>query len=248
MQATITDLTVDAHDDLWSEGGADDSYTFSHIRDFKVVDQFVRPLTPMLLALAADPGGRVWIAGDLIETSQGHHQLASFKQRADYGYIRNMVFDSSSSFWGASTGALVGWRKGKLQYLTVRNGLPCDRINTLVIDDNKALWLYAQCGLIEISRRELEHWWNSPDSVVKTTMFDALDGVDAAPSPFRPSAAKSRDGRLWFANGSLLQMIDPNHLEKNTVPPPVLVERLFVDGKSYVSPGLKRPQSARLCS
>jgi signal transduction histidine kinase len=38
---------------------------------------------------------------------------------------------------------------------------------------------------------------------------------------------------LWFANGNVLQMIDPGHLTRNALPPPVRVEEVIADRKNY---------------
>jgi hypothetical protein len=40
---------------------------------------------------------------------------------------------------------------------------------------------------------------------------------------------------LWFANGVVLQMIDPDHLTGNALPPPVHVEGIIADRKNYSS-------------
>jgi streptogramin lyase len=39
-------------------------------------------------------------------------------------------------------------------------------------------------------------------------------------APFQ-AAARTPDGRLWFANGTVVQMVDPSHLTGNALPPPV---------------------------
>lgn len=64
-------------------------------------------------------------------------------------------------------------------------------------------------------------------------MFDALDGFQGGPSPFRPAATKSSDGRLWFVNGSVVQTIDPDHVDVNRLPPPVHIEQVIADTKKY---------------
>jgi signal transduction histidine kinase len=117
--------------------------------------------------------------------------------------------------------------------MTTANGLPCDRINTLIVDKQRSLWLYAQCGLIKIERNELERWWRHPDVQVKSSMLDALDGFRGGSSSFRPAATESADGRLWFVNGSLVQMITPDHPYVNRLPPPVHIEQVTVDAKNY---------------
>jgi signal transduction histidine kinase len=43
----------------------------------------------------------------------------------------------------------------------------------------------------------------------------------------------SPDGKLWFANGTVLQQIDPLHLSRNPVLPPVHIEEIVADRKEY---------------
>jgi PAS domain S-box-containing protein len=49
---------------------------------------------------------------------------------------------------------------------------------------------------------------------------------------FNP-AAKSPDGRLWFVNQVVLQMIDPSHLSGDATVSPVYVEVVVADRKQY---------------
>jgi signal transduction histidine kinase len=42
---------------------------------------------------------------------------------------------------------------------------------------------------------------------------------------------------LWFANQNVLQMIDPNHLEVNALPPPVHIEQIVADRVNYSAGG-----------
>ena len=139
----------------------------------------------------------------------------------------------------------MGWKNGKQQILTVRNGLPCNDINGLISDDQDNLWLYAGCGLIEIPKEEVQRWWDEPEGKLKVKVFDVLDGVQSGTGHFNTSA-KTPDGRLWFANGSLLQTVDPAHMAGNTVPPPVHINGIVADRKNY-SPqeGLRLPALTR---
>jgi signal transduction histidine kinase len=43
----------------------------------------------------------------------------------------------------------------------------------------------------------------------------------------------SPDGKLWFANGSVLQQIDPLHLPANNILPPVHIEEIVADTREY---------------
>jgi signal transduction histidine kinase len=91
----------------------------------------------------------------------------------------------------------------------------------------------------------VQRWWGQPESRLKVRVFDASDGVQSGVGHFNTSA-RTLDGRLWFANGTLLQMIDPAHMAGNTVAPPVHVDLIVADRKSY-SPqeGLSLPPLTR---
>jgi len=186
-----------------------------------------------VLSLATDPHGGIWLAGDRLRYMDSSGLKTVSELGARYGYIRNTAVDDDDFLWFGATKGLIGLRAGKLHVMTTANGLPCERINTLILDSHRSLWLYAQCGLIRIGHNELENWWLHPNVQVKTTVFDALDGFQGGPSPFRPAAAKSSDGRLWFVNDSVVQTINPDRLYINQLPPPVHIEQVLADKRDY---------------
>jgi len=116
--------------------------------------------------------------------------------------------------------------------MTVSNGLPCDAIFSIVSYENN-YWLYTQCGLVEITSAQLQQWWGQPSRALKMTVIDQSDGVRPGEAPFSPQASRSSDGKLWFANQSVLQMFDPAHTNNNLVVPPVQVEQIVADRKIY---------------
>jgi len=67
--------------------------------------------------------------------------------------------------------------------------------------------------------------------VVRFKLLDAFDGVQPGLTPLKPQAARSPDGRLWFVNAQILQVLDPDHLQENEKPPPVQVEEIVADRK-----------------
>jgi signal transduction histidine kinase len=80
---------------------------------------------------------------------------------------------------------------------------------------------------------ELDKWWTQPDAHVNPRVLDVFDGAQPGLSPPQPQATRSSDGRLWFANNSVLQMVDPSRLSRNPLPPPVLIERVIADQKIF---------------
>ena len=202
---------------------------------------------PPARKLVADPQSGSWLGlvnGDLARFRSGKTEIFPFSGHSD-SRVLALTASSDGSILGATAFGVIGWKNGKQQILTVRNGLPCDGIDALISDNQGDLWLHAECGLIKIANDEVQRWWGQPESRLKVRVFDASDGVQSGVGHFNTSA-RTLDGRLWFANGTLLQMIDPAHMAGNTVAPPVHVDLIVADRKSY-SPqeGLSLPPLTR---
>ncbi len=204
-----------------------------HIQDLRIREEISSPQLPLANTLAADPQGGVWLgfaSGGLARYRDGQMEFFSLNRS---GPVHGLLVNSDASVLAATTSGLVGWQNGRVQSLTVRNGLPCDIIYALIFDRKASLWLYAACGLIAIPNAELQRWWKSPDTTVESRLLDVFDGAQPMSTPFRPNASQSPDGRLWFANQSVVQMIDPAHLDGNPIPPPVHIEQVTADRKTY---------------
>jgi ligand-binding sensor domain-containing protein len=229
----VVGMTEDVDNNIWIET-IGPPRTLIRIQDLKVQEEFPAPQMPDARKVAADPEGGIWLGlmnGDLARYRNGKTEIFTFKHGED-SRVNQLIVNSDGSVLGATPLGLVGWKEGKQQTLTVRNGLPCDFVNALIEDSQGALWLYTQCGLVEIAGTEIQRWWGQPDATLQLKTFDAFDGVQPGRAPFG-GAARTPDGRLWFANGVLLQMIDPGHPTGNVLPPPVHVEEVIADRKSY---------------
>jgi signal transduction histidine kinase len=159
--------------------------------------------------------------------------------------VDQVFISPDGSVLGATAFGLIGWRDANKQILTVRNGLPCNGISAIVADRENALWLYTKCGLIQIPGAELAKWWAQSDSTLQMRVFDTSDGVQVGFALFNVTA-RSTDGRLWFPNGVVLQMIDPGKSGGNPLAPPVHIEEIVADRKSYsAQPDLRLPSLTR---
>ena len=113
---------------------------------------------------------------------------------------------------------------------------PATRFTGTIEDDDRSLWLYTACGLVRITRSELDAWIADPKRRIQTTVWDAADGVrlqSISPAYYGPPVAKSTDGKLWFVTGEGIQVVDPHHLAFNRLPPPVRIEQIVADHKIY---------------
>jgi hypothetical protein len=60
-----------------------------------------------------------------------------------------------------------------------------------------------------------------------------------------PAGWKTEDGKLWFPTLKGIAMVEPGNIQRNSQPPPVLVEEAFVDGRPFVPRELLPPGGRR---
>ena len=208
------------------------------INAFAVQEEIVPPKIPRVQSLAPDSTSGIWLGlldGGLARYRQGRLETFPPAQPPISGAVNNLFVDSDGSVWAATGNGLIRWKAGMVESLGSLNGLPCNSISAIVADDRGSLWLDAACGYIAIDRSELEAWSRQPGYQLQTRLLDAFDGAQTGVTHFRPTAARSIDGKLWFANQNVVQEIDPAHLHRNGVPPPVQIEQIIADRKTYAT-------------
>jgi signal transduction histidine kinase len=187
----------------------------------------------MPLTVAADPTGGIWAGSETGGVLTRYHdgKLAKYRlPQVESAGIQQVRPSADGSVLVATTIGLLEWRHGDLRTLNAKNGLPCDQVNRVVLDDLGNLWLFLNCALGKLTPSELQKWRSHPDVKVSLQTFDGFDGGHAF-----FGAAPSQDGRLWFAGLDRLQMLDPARLHRNTVPPPVHIEQVIADRTTYPS-------------
>jgi signal transduction histidine kinase/ligand-binding sensor domain-containing protein len=238
----IFSLTEDVDGNIWAIAYDDPKLIFHllRIRDRRVQEDIqITSLVPHAHFLGADPAGGIWIGtgdGRLAHYLNGKVSIISSEHSGDLSVMMfSFSVDSAGVVWGATNRGVYRWDHGTLSVMDSHNGLPCSEITAALTDNSGTLWLAAKCGYLRIPAADLAHWTAHPEAQVTVTTLGALDGADPGWNGDRiqPSAARSPDGRLWFIGLTSLQMIDPGRSYKNPTPPPVHVERLLADGKTY---------------
>ncbi|HME10758.1 MAG TPA: two-component regulator propeller domain-containing protein, partial [Bryobacteraceae bacterium] len=144
-------------------------------------------------------------------------QVRASVARADglgQGRVSGLQLDRDGTLWAATEGGLSRVKNGRVATLTSKNGLPCDTVLWVMEDNDHSFWLYMACGLVRISRPELDAWAADSKRTVQVTVYDSLDGVrsHSRDAGFSPTVAKSTDGRLWFLPWDGVSVVDPRHL------------------------------------
>ena len=229
---TLQALIEERNGDLWGIPVPATSRLI-HVHGFSVQEEPIGPELSRITSLAADPGGGIRVGlrnGDIALYASG--RLSGIMKGSNRP-VYDLHPTSDGHVLNLASGELVGWQNGKPQNLGLQNGLPCDYSFTFILDRQGRLWLYSSCGLIEIDKTELQRWWKDPKAKLQYSLFDIFDGVQGADTSFTPTASEAPDGKLWFVNGVVAQMIDPKNLPTNGLAPPVHIESLIADRKSY---------------
>lgn len=179
-----------------------------------------------------------WIDGGVMYFKDGQVRASyTAANGLGKGEVAHLQLDGDGALWAATQhSGLSRIKDGRIATLTTKNSLPCDTIHWSLEDDDRSLWLYTACGLVRITRAELDRWIADPERRIETTVWDAADGAplrQISPSYFGPPVAKATDGRLWFHTGDGVQLVDPHHVAFNRVPPPVHIEQIVADNKIY---------------
>jgi signal transduction histidine kinase/ligand-binding sensor domain-containing protein len=237
----VTGLAEDVDDSIWAEVSGTPR-TLVHIRGLQVSEEYPASKLPAARQLAADPKDGIWLglmSGDLARYRHGRLEVFSYPHPSGHHEIRQLTVSSEGMAIGATEAGVVAWKEGKRQTLTIQNGLPCKNVFGQVLDSRASLWLSTECGLVEITSTELQRWWRDPGARLRTRVLSTLDGVRPGYAIFN-AAARTPDGRLWFVQYSALQTLDPLAKTTNRIAPPVHIEELRADQKSYSTQQLIR--------
>lgn len=184
-------------------------------------------------------------------------QLRETEGSQGVGQIR---VDADGAVWIATRSALTRIKHGRVSKLDHESGLPCEGAYWTLVDE-RVVWIYSPCGLVQIDRTEMDTWSAAADQgtnmKVKARLLDNWDGVGQPSNVsavgqiesvqlFTPKAARSVDGRIWVVTGDGIVAVDPARIPTNRTPPPVHVEQITSDGTPYEArAGLRLPPLQR---
>ena len=239
----VGSITMDASGNLWIANRELGLLRLSQDNVFPPIPWAAFGRKDPALVLATDPlHGGLWLGfsrGGIVWFRDG--QVRSSYSATDglgKGAVNQLRFDSEGALWIATEGGITRFKDGHIVTLTSKSGLPCDPVQWTMEDDAQSVWLMMPCGLVRVARSELDTWASAPNKTqrtIHTTVFDNSDGLRsfAVVGDYTPRVAKSRDGKLWFMSPDGISVVDPRHLAFNKLPPPVHIEQIVADDKTY---------------
>ncbi len=176
-----------------------------------------------------DSYGELWFGGTYLEKLNRKDTsfisyLPDMRNRGEINRrtIRGIKEDDSTNLWiPTSYGGLFKMNRNNMTFtaLTTDQGLPCNAINSIEIDDRGFIWASTNQGLSRIDPNDY--------SIRNFDMADGLLSLEFS----QKSSFKDKDGWLYFGSRDGINVFHPDSIKENNVIPPVYITSLNVAGE-----------------
>jgi signal transduction histidine kinase len=187
--------------------------------------------------MAEDRDGRLWIGTShgVAYRSGNAFEVVDLPPALLTRIVLALHTQADGTVWfGTLGGGLVRYASGSTVAVTTREGFPDNTIYGIVDDGMGFFWLSSNRGLFRVAIEELERLASGHADAVSPVLFGYHDGMpsEACRGFGQPAGCRARDGRLWFPTDRGIAVIDPNRLSTSEGGPPVVIERLVIDGRA----------------
>jgi ligand-binding sensor domain-containing protein/signal transduction histidine kinase len=185
-------------------------------------------------SLLAEQDGSLLIAtdGGLSRFKDGGFRSDPLLERLRGEKIWAIHRDSRGGLWIGSHGAgLCLLKEGRIFRFTTANGLPTNRIHSILESPGGNLWMSGPGGVFSVSAADLERLAKGGTGTLAVRVYGAADGLATTQmnGGVQPAGAVSATGELWFPTTRGVVSIQPHNPAPETAPPVVIEEVLAGD-------------------
>jgi signal transduction histidine kinase/ligand-binding sensor domain-containing protein len=183
------------------------------------------------------PDGRLWagyLDGEVAVIDGTSVRRYAAKDGLNIGPVV-AILCGRSDCWFAGVNGFVRFDGQRFHVLSEANNRPFSGISGIAEAKNGDLWLNAFDGVRRVAAAELQEAEKNPAYAVHSDLYDLTDGLPSVPQRIRPfpTAASSRDGRIWFGLRAGVVSVDPEDPSLRSPVPPVSIVRAIADGKTF---------------
>jgi signal transduction histidine kinase/ligand-binding sensor domain-containing protein len=184
-----------------------------------------------------DDQGRVWLAYPGIVALVDHGSVHTYTAEQGLAVGNVIAFGSNrKQVWAGGEMGLAMLHGDR--FLTVKSNSEAGfgLVTGIVATSGDGLWLSATPGIVHIPESEVQTAVQHPEHQVNYEVYDTISDL---PEPlfgvgvYILGVIQSSDGLLWFPTRSGVAHLDPRHLFRNPLPPPLAIRSVIADGKSY---------------
>lgn len=227
--AYVFSITEDKQGSLWigtSNG------ELNRFRDGKFTSFIVNEDLSNVLTVYSDRQGSLWVGttSGLGKFWNGRFTSVITEYGSPNNVVRAIYEDKEGNLWTVGSGGLNRFKDGKLTSFDLKTGLAF----AILEDDNNNLWITSHKGVFRVSKDQLNDFADGRTDSINPEAYSTADGLKSNEcNPGSPAGFRTRDGKLWFATIKGVSTIDPTNVKLNTLPPPVAIEKVSIDGKSF---------------
>jgi ligand-binding sensor domain-containing protein/anti-sigma regulatory factor (Ser/Thr protein kinase) len=197
----------------------------------RVIDPTLNNKT--ISVMVADSQGRVWLGlttGEIVFYDGVGFRTFTEADNLPGGLLHTISAGTEGSVWIASERGLALFTGNRFSSWSRKNGLPGNRVLWAVPTVSGRLWVGYNIGIASMRVEDLLHAASDAHFLVPYDFYDEGDGLKANPEQRGGTpVAVAPDGRIWLTTSEGLATIDPAHLRKNLLPPPVHILQLTAD-------------------
>ncbi len=203
-----------------------------------------------ILCAGEDAEGRLWLGTDgggvAVYDGRGFKTYTK-----DDGVAGNIVFraftDSGGRTWLCTSEGLTLFAGGRMYGADAALGLAGDGVYETLEDPSGNLWILTGRRAIVAAAEELAAAVQQNRAAADVRVYDRLDGL-AGQLSANAWGYVNANGIVYIPTLQGVSTFNPQAVQRNSLPPPVLIERLEGDGKELpiadggtaVGPGVKR--------
>lgn len=199
----------------------------------------VKPARPATGVLSLDPSGDVWVryGGRSLFRLRGNSVRDFSNDLPDIGDLTVIKHDAYGFLLGGEAG--LARFDGRSFFAISASRTPALSVVTGIEQTTDgSMWLFTQGGILRVNAQHMEAALKSPDISLQYELIGPRDGLPGAPygGVYGSTLATGSDGRVWFTTGLGLVWIDPAKLDRNPLPPPVVIRSITANQRVYDAP------------
>jgi signal transduction histidine kinase/ligand-binding sensor domain-containing protein len=183
--------------------------------------------------IQTDARGGVWFGlntGEIVLYNGATFRTFTSADHLPGGAPHAISVDTDGNAWIASERGLALYNGDRFVSWSRKNGLPGNRILWAVQGPGGRLWLGYNVGVASVAIKDLLRAASDPTFLVPYDFYDDGDGLHSNPDLHGSTpVVVLPDGRIWLTTSEGLATIDPAHIRKNPVPPPVHIVQITAD-------------------
>jgi signal transduction histidine kinase/ligand-binding sensor domain-containing protein len=187
-------------------------------------------------SMTRDRRGDLWFAttGGLVHVSNGGPRLYTTRDGLPDEGVHSIYEDKTGTIWIPTVSGLSLLKDGRITSFSTLGPLG-EVIFEILEDDAGHLWMNGRQGILKVAKSELEAYAAGQRRDVTIGVYGLMDGLKSTEynaAYIQRPAARTPDGRLWFATTQGIVSIDPSVDWLNRLPPPLAIETFVADGQA----------------